>query len=478
MATSLKEKTVKGLIWSSIDRFSSQGIQFVFGLIMARLLVPADYGVVAMLGIFLAISQSFIDSGFGAALIQKMNRTETDCSTVFYFNIVTAGLFYALLWFAAPSIAAFYDMPLLEPVTRVVALNLVINAFAGIQNSQLSIALDFKTRAKISLAVTLFSGVVGISLAYAGYGVWALVVQMVGSALLNTLLLWLFVRWKPRLAFSWASFRELFTFGSKLLASGLLDTIYGNLVPLLVGKFYSATSLGLYSRALAWGNYPSSNITGVIQNVTFPVLSSIQNDDERLSSAYRRLLRLSVFIIFPLMVGLSAVADPLVRLVLTDKWEGCIYLLQILCFSLMWYPVHAINLNLLQVKGRSDYFLKLEIIKKIFGACVLCVTVPLGLVAMCYGSVFSSLVSLTFNTHYTHRLIGYGFKRQMREMLPVLLHALVMGFIAWSVVQALPTPGMQLLGGILSGAAYYLLGAWLLRFEELQEALSMLKGRK
>lgn len=478
MSSSLKEKTIKGLIWSSIDRFSSQGIQFLFGLIMARLLVPADYGVVAMLGIFLAVSQAFIDSGFGAALIQKVNRTEADCSTVFYFNIVTAGLFYALLWFAAPSIAAFYDMPLLEPVTRVVALNLVINAFAGIQNSKLSIALDFKTRAQISLAVTLFSGVVGISLAYAGYGVWALVVQMVGSALLNTLLLWLFVRWKPRLVFSWASFRELFTFGSKLLASGLLDTIYVNLVPLLVGKFYSATSLGLYSRALAWGNYPSSNITGVIQNVTFPVLSSIQNDDERLSSAYRRLLRLSVFIIFPLMVGLSAVADPLVRLVLTDKWEGCIYLLQILCFSLMWYPVHAINLNLLQVKGRSDYFLKLEIIKKIFGACVLCVTVPLGLVAMCYGSVFVSVVCLTFNTHYTYRLIGYGFKRQMREMLPVLLHALVMGFIAWSVVQLLSTPGMKLAGGILCGAAYYLLGAWLLRFEELQEALSMLKGRK
>lgn len=478
MATSLKEKTVKGLIWSSIDRFSSQGIQFVFGLIMARLLVPADYGVVAMLGIFLAISQSFIDSGFGAALIQKIHRTEVDFSTVFYFNLVTSVFFYALLWLGAPAIAAFYDMPLLEPVTRVVALNLVINAVAGIQSAKLSIALDFKTRAKISLSVTLFSGIVGISLAYAGYGVWALVVQMVGSALLNTLLLWLFVRWKPQLVFSWTSFRELFTFGSKLLASGLLDTLYGNLVPLLVGKFYSATSLGLYSRALGWGNYPSSNITSVIQNVSFPVLSSLQNDDERLSSGYRRLLRLSVFIIFPLMVGLSAVADPLVRLVLTDKWEGCIYLLQILCFSLMWYPVHAINLNLLQVKGRSDYFLKLEIIKKIFGACVLCITVPLGLVAMCYGSVFSSLVSLAFNTHYTHRLIGYGFKRQMREMLPVLLHALVMGFIVWSVVQALPTPGMQLLGGIVSGAAYYLLGAWLLRFEELQEALSLLKGPK
>lgn len=478
MATSLKEKTVKGLIWSSIDRFSSQGIQFVFGLIMARLLVPADYGVVAMLGIFLALSQSFIDSGFSTALIQKINRTEVDFSTVFYFNLVASVFFYALLWLGAPAIAAFYDMPLLESVTRVVALNLVINALSGVQNAKLGIALDFKTRAKISLSVTLFSGIVGISLAYAGYGVWALVVQMVGSALLNTLLLWLFVRWKPQLVFSWTSFRELFTFGSKLLASGLLDTLYGNLVPLLVGKFYSATSLGLYSRALGLGNYPSSNITSVIQNVTFPVLSSIQNDDERLSSGYRRLLRLSVFIIFPLMVGLSAVADPLVRLVLTDKWEGCIYLLQILCFSLMWYPVHAINLNLLQVKGRSDYFLKLEIIKKIFGACVLCVTVPLGLVAMCYGSVFVSMVCLTFNTHYTHRLIGYGFKRQMREMLPVLLHALVMGFIAWSVVQALPTPGMQLLGGILSGAAYYLLGAWLLRFEELREALSLLKGRK
>ena len=224
--------------------------------------------------------------------------------------------------------------------------------------------------------------------------------------------------------------------------------------------------------------YPSSNLTSVLQSVTFPVLSSIQNDEERLGNAYRRLLRMSVFIIFPLMIGLSAVADPFIRLVLTDKWEGAIYLLQIVCFSMMWYPVHAINLNLLQVKGRSDYFLKLEIIKKIIGVSMLCITVPMGIVAMCYGGICTSIICLGVNTHYTWKLIGYGFKRQMREMLPTLLHALVMGAIAWTVAQLLPTVESQLIGGILSGATYYIAGAWLLKFEELQEVISIIKRKK
>lgn len=475
---SLKEKTVKGVFWSSVDRFSTQGIQFIFSILIARLLLPSDYGTVAMLNIFLAISQTFIDSGFGTALIRKIDRTEEDFSTVFYFNIAVALVFYGVLWLTAPYIADFYEIPLLKDITRVVALTLVFGSFSGIQSAKLSIAIDFRSRAIISITVTLVTGALGLWMAYSGYGVWALVMQSVVSSLLRTILLWAFVRWMPKLVFSWKSFKELFSFGSKLLASALLDTAYNNIYTLVIGKVFSSSALGVYSRADGLAQYPSSNITGVLQGVTFPVLSSIQNEPERLASAYKKFIRLSAFVVFPMMIGLSAVADPLIRLVLTDKWEGSIYLLQIICFAMMWYPVHAINLNLLQVEGRSDYFLKLEVIKKIQGVIVLCITIPLGLVAMCYGRVVSSVLCLVYNTYYTKKLIGYGFGSQMKDLLPVLLHALVMGLIVWLIVHFLPSLWLKLMVGVVAGIVYYLAGAYIMRFDELNELLSLLHIRK
>lgn len=475
--SSLKQKTVNGVMWSSIDRFTTQGIQFVFSILIARLLLPSDYGVVAMLGIFLAVSQTFVDSGFGVALIRKIDRTDTDFSTVFYFNIAVGLFFYAVLWLASPYIAAFYDIPLLEDVTKVVALTLVFSSFSGVQSAKLTIAIDFKTGAKISVTVTLLSGAVGLWMAYRGYGVWALVVQSVSGSLMRTALLWLFVRWMPKLVFSWRSFREMFSFGSKLLTSRLLDTVYNNLYTLVIGRCFSSATLGVYSRADGLAQYPSSNITSVLQSVTFPVLCSIQNEPERLADIYKRFLRLSAFVVFPLMVGLAAVADPLIRLLLTDRWVGAIYLLQIVCFAMMWYPIHAINLNLLQVKGRSDFFLKLEVIKKIQGVIVLCATIPLGIVAMCYGRIFGSLLSLVWNTYYTRKLIGYGYWAQMRDLLHILVHALVMGVIVWSVVQWLDSLWMQLVAGIVAGAIYYTVGAYLLRFDELRELVSLVRKK-
>lgn len=477
MGDNLKAKTVNGVIWSSIDRFTTQGIQFVFSILIARLLLPSDYGVVAMLGIFMAVSQCFIDSGFGTALVRKLDRTEVDFSTVFYFNNIAAVLFYALLWLASPYIAAFYDLPLLEDVTKVVGLNLIIGTLGGIQNAKLSIAIDFKTRAKISVITTIFTGVVGLYLAYRGYGVWALVFQGLSSNILRTLLLWAYVKWRPQWVFSWKSFREMFSFGSKMLASGLLDTIYNNIYTIVIGKCFNSTALGVYSRADGLAQFPSSNITGVLQAVTFPVLSSIQNDEERLAVGYKKLLRLSAFVIFPAMVGLAAVADPFIRLALTDKWEGAIRFLQIICFSMMWYPIHAINLNLLTATGRSDYFLKLEVIKKVQGVIVLAVTVPMGLVAMCYGRIVSSLISLVWNTYYTKKIIGYGYVQQMKDLMHILLHSLVMGAITYGVVGILPNLWLKLIVGILVGAVYYITGAYLMKFEEMQELLLIIKRK-
>ena len=478
MSESLKSKTVKGVMWSSIDRFTTKGISFVFSMLIARMLLPSDYGVIAMLGIFMAVSQCFIDSGFGTALVRKNDRTEEDFCTVFYFNIAVACICYALLFLASPYIARFYDLPLLESVTKVWGLNLIISSFAGIQSAQLTIAIDFKSRAKISVITTLFTGIVGLWLAYRGYGVWALVFQALSSNILSVILLWFTVRWMPKLIFSWKSFKELFSFGSKLLASALLDTVYNNIYPIVIGKFFSASSLGVFSRADSLAQFPSSNLTGVLQSVTFPVLSTIQDDEARLSNAYRRFLRISAFVIFPLMVGFSAVADPFIRLVLTDKWEGAIYLLQILCFALIWYPIHAINLNLLQVKGRSDYFLKLEVIKKILGVAILCISIPLGLVAMCYGRVFSSVVCLGINTYYTKKIIGYGFLDQVKDLLHILVHSLVMYGIVLAIVYVMPTLWSQLLVGTLAGIAYYIIGAYLMKFDEVNELILLLRHRK
>ncbi len=442
------------------------------------MLLPEDYGVVAMLGVFMAVSSCFVDSGFANALIRKPDRTEVDFSTVFYYNLAVALLFYALLWFAAPYIADFYDKPILTDIARIVALGLIIGVLQSVMSVKLTIALDFKTMAKISVPANLLTGILGLWMAYSGYGVWALVYPNLIVGIFNVFMYWWYVRWLPSLVFSWKSFKAMFSYGSKLLASSLLDTIYGNISIIVVGKFYSAAQLGLYSKAFGLASLPSSNITGIMQRVTFPVMSSIQDDDKRLESAYRRFIRMIVFLVFPLMLGLSAVADPFIRILLTDRWDGTIYFLQIICFAMMWYPVHAINLSLLQVKGRSDFFLKLEVIKKIQGLIILSITIPMGLVAMCYGSVVGSLISLVWNTYYTKKIIGYGYFNQMRDIMPVLLHSLVMCVLVHLVVYFMPTLWLKLVMGIIVGAAYYIGGAYLMKFEELDETLTILKLKK
>lgn len=473
----LKDKTVKGVAWSAVERFTAQGIQFVFNILIARILLPEDYGVVAMLGIFLAVAQTFIDSGFGNALVQRQNRTEEDYSTVFYFNLAVSVFFCLLLWVTAPLIASFYKIELLTKVTRILSLTLVINAFRAVHEAQLNIRMDFRKKAVVTIICTAVIGIVGLWMAYKGYGVWALVIQSVVGSAVRTILIWLMVKWIPSLSFSWESFKNLFGFGSKVLGSSLLNTVYGNIYSLVIGKVFTPSALGVYNRAESFAAFPSSSMTSMLQQVTYPAMCSIQNDDERLAGAYRRLLNMAAFVVFPAMVGLAAVADPMIRILLTDKWEGSIYYLQIICFALMWYPIHAVNLNILLVRGRSDLFLKLEIIKKIIGLTILCATVPFGLVVMCYGQIASSLICLVINTHYNEDLIGYGFLKQMKNMLPILVHSLIMGVLVWLIVKALPTIWLQLIVGVIAGAAYYILGAWIFKFPELNEVLNLLKRK-
>ena len=472
---SLKQKTTKGLFWSSVERFSNQGMSFLFSVILARMLDPSDFGIIAMITIFFAVAQSFVDSGFSNALVRKTDRREEDLSTCFYFNIGVGIMAYIVLFLIAPLVASFYNQPILSPIIRITGLGVVLNSLCVVQQALFTIKIDFKSQAKVTLSATIISGIVGVILAYQGYGVWALVWQGVVMTSARMALLWLMSKWRPTTGFSKSSFNYLFGYGSKLLASGLLDTIYNNIYPIVIGKFYTPAQLGNYSRALSFAQLPSSNITSILQRVTFPVLSTIQDDIPRLQANYRRLLKLSAFIIFPLMMGLAAVAFPMIRLILTPKWEGCSLYLQIICFALMWYPIHAINLNLLQVKGRSDLFLRIEIIKKIVGVCIMCITIPLGITAMCIGMVASSLISLFINTYYTGKLINIGCLKQMRDLTPIFINSLIMGGIVYFSIQISDNDILQLSLSIIVGVLSYIGGASMITRSELKEFRNLFK---
>lgn len=478
MAESLQKKTLSGVIWSFTENFMLQIIQFVIGVLMARILTPGDYGLVGMLSIFMAVSQALVNSGFSNALTRKVDRTELDCSTVFYFNIVVGFVLYLAIFFAAPLIAQFYKAPLLEDLTKVIALPLIFNSLCIVQQARLTIKMDFKTQAKISVTSSIVTGLSGLAMAYSGFGVWTLAYSSVIGAVVRCILMWWLAHWKPLWAYSWQSFRELFSYGSKLLASGLIDTIYGNIYPLIIGRLFSAKELGYYSRGYGYAALPSTIVYSMLSRVTFPLLCEIQNDDERLERVYRQLLRLFAFLIFPLMMGFAAVAHPVIVAMITEKWEPCVPYLQIMCFSFMFYPIHAMNLSLLQVKGRSDLFLKLEIIKKIVGVSVILITFPFGVLYMCVGSVCSSILCLVINTYYTGKLIHVGFLMQMRDLLPTILYSLSMGVLVYGVTLFFDSNLLKIAVGMLVGLLYYPSVAYLTKSSELSYLISMIKNRK
>ena len=475
MAESLKAKTAKGIVWSSIERFSVQFIQLVIQILIARILTPEDFGIIGMLAIFLAIAQSFIDSGFSNALIRKVDRTEVDNSTVFYFNIVVGTFFYAILYFTAPLIAQFYNTPILTPITRVISLGIIFNSLSIVQRAILTAKIDFKTQAKASLIAVIISGVVGLYMAHAGYGVWALVWQAVINYGINTIILWILTKWWPLWIFSWNSFKDLFGFGSKLLLSSLLDTIFRDIYTIVIGKAYSSADLGIYTNANRFAQFPSSNLTSIMQRVTYPLLCEFQDENERLRYLYRKYLRLSAYVIFPLMVGLAAVAHPLLIVLLTEKWTDAVPLLQILCIAMMWYPIHSINLNLLQVKGRTDLMLSLEIVKKVVLVIVLCITIPQGIIWMCIGQIISSMIALVINTYYTRKLINLGFFKQMQDLVPAILYSSSMGFVVYISTTLIADNILKVAIGIIVGILYYIIISKLTNSEELQDVLSLLK---
>lgn len=478
MVDNLKRITVSGIWWSAIERFSLQGIQFIINIIMARLLLPSDYGIIGMLTIFLQISQIFIDGGFANALIQRQNRTEKDYSTIFYFNIVVALFFYLVLFFSSPWIAQFYQMPDLILVTRVIAVNLIIASLSSIHRVRLTIKVDFKTQSKISLISAIVSGIVGIGLAYNGIGVWALVFQSILNNLLVTILFYGFSRWNPLFLFSFNSFKSLFSFGSKLLISSLMHAVYSNLYTIVIGKRFSAVELGYYTRAEQFAMFPSANLNAIISRVTYPILSSIQDDNVRLAIVYRKYIRLFSYIIFPLMIGIASLAEPIVSLLLTEKWIGVVILLQILCINWMFDHLSSINLNLLYVKGRSDLALRLEIIKKIIATSILFSSIPFGIIGMCFGRVFYSLIAVYLNTYYTKYLIGLSFLQQMKDIIPSFFISLVMGGVCFLLVTLVTGDFYKIIAGVSVGIVVYVFFSILFKIQSFYDILWLLKGAK
>lgn len=473
MQGSLKGKTIHGVIWSLIDNVSSSGVIFFVGIILARLLTPEEYGVMAMVSIFIAISNSIIDSGFSSALIRKVKVKPIEYNTVFYFNLLISLLLYICLFFISPFIALFFREPILCEVMRVIGLILIINALSIIPYTIFVREINFKTQTIISLIASVGSGVIGVWMAFSGQGVWSLVGQQLGRQCLNTLFLWFFCHWKPTVSFSMTAFKEMFGFGSKLLLSGLLDTIYKDIYYIVIGRCFSSSILGQYTRAKQFSMVFSTNLTTVVQRVSFPVLSSIQDDSIRLREAYRKVIKSTMLVSFACMLGLAAIAKPLLILLISDKWLPAVYFLQIVCFSNMLYPLHAINLNILKVKGRSDVFLKLEVIKKVLAIFPILVGVYLGIEMMLWGSVIISVTSYFLNAYYSASLINYSVYEQLKDIFPSFIVSLGVGFLMWSISLLSISYYLMLIIQLSTGFILaYLIYNWL-RLDEFLEIKSI-----
>jgi O-antigen/teichoic acid export membrane protein len=478
MTDNLTRSTVKGLFWSFFERIGQQCVQLAISVILARLLVPEQFGLIAMLSLFMAVAQSFIDSGFGSALIQKQDANHLDECSIFYFNIVLGFFSAGLLCIAAPWIASFYQVPLLVPLTQALSFNLIINAFGIVQTALLTKNIEIKPQMKINLSALIVSGSIGVTMSYWGYGVWSLVVQSISSTLVRTGLLWLFIRWRPSFIFSFDSLRGMFSFGSKLLFSGLLEKIYNNLLPVIIGKVFSAADLGFYTRAYSLQQVPVNTISDSIARITYPVFSSIQEDKPRLKRGVQKALTTMVMVNFPLMSGLFIVAKPLVLLVLTEKWLPCVPYLQLLCCLGLLYPLHVINLNVLVAQGRSDLFFRLEVLKKVLGVALIVFTYRWGISIMIFGQILGSFICYFLNSYYTKKFLNYSLKEQIHDLFHSFILSLLMAGWVY-IINYVPifNQSVLLLLQIASGIALYATLCWLTRLPSFVESVEMIKPK-
>lgn len=472
-----KENVIKSLIWKFLERGGVQGIQFVLQIILARLLCPEDYGVLSILVAFIAVANIFVQGGLNTALIQKKDSDALDFSTVFWITILFSTVLYFVLFFLAPTIARFYNNNVLVPILRVLSLTLFFGALNSVQYAMVSKTMKFKRFFFSSMGGVVGSGILGIVFAYLGYGVWALVIQQLANNLLISLILWFTVKWRPKIAFSFKRIKKLYNFGWKILVANFLSTIYMQCYSLIIGKFFSASDLGLYSRGRQFPNVITNSIDGSIQSVMMPTFSARNCDKEKLKQVLRKSISYSCYILFPIMFGMAAVSKPLVTILLTEKWSGCIIFLQLGCFYFAFWPIHSNNITAINALGRSDISLKLEIIKKLLIVIEWLITIRFGLVVVAIGQVVETIVSIFINAFPNKKLLNYSIFELLKDIIPSLSLSGMMGIIVWSLNFFVQNNYILLFIQILLGIFIYIALSKFFKIKCFNEILLVLKKK-
>ena len=475
MGNNVKEKALASLFWRFMERSGAQGVSFIVSIVLARLLAPEVYGIIALITVFTTILQVFVDSGLGSALIQKKDADELDFSSVFYFNLIMCVLLYLMLFFCAPMIDKFYNDAGLTPVIRVLGITLLISGVKNVQQAYISRTLQFKRFFFATLGGTIGAAVIGIVMAYMGFGVWALVAQNLFNATMDTMILWITVKWRPKLQFSFNRLKELLSYGWKLLASSLLHSIYINLRSLIIGKVYSTQDLAFYDKGQSFPNFVVTNINTSIDSVLLPTMSNVQDDREKVKAITRCSIMVSSYIMWPMMIGLAVVAETLVRLLLTDKWLMAVPFLQIACFSLGLEPLQTSNLNAIKAVGRSDLFLKLEIVKKTVSIIILLLFMRFGVIAIALSSLVYSVIATMFNASPNKELLNYSYFEQVKDILPSFCIALLMGVVIYPI-SLLPAPTIVILCmQVIAGVVFYIILSELLKLEPFLYIIDIIK---
>jgi teichuronic acid exporter len=478
---SLKKQALSGVFWSSMQLFGNQFIGFGVSMVLARLLLPSEFGLIAMLGVFIGLGTALIDSGLTQSLIRTENLDDEDFSTVFFFNLGGSIVIYSIIYIVAPCIADFYNQEILTSIVRVYCIVFIINAFSAIQITRLTKMMDFKTQLKVSLPSLIIGGIVGITMAYNDYGVWSLVWGNITQTIAGTLQLWFWSQWRPSWVFNRKKFNYHFNYGVKLMLSGILDLIFTNAYTIIIGKFFAPAQVGFYNRAQTLQMLPVVSVSSIVTKVSFPLFSSIQNDDVRLKSIYKRIMQMVVFLVTPTLILMAVLGEPLFRLLFTEKWLPAVPYFQILCVTGILYPINSYNLQILNVKGRSDLFLKLEVLKKIIVVVVILVSFQFGIYGLLYGSVLTSVIGFFINTHYSGKFLNYPAWEQTKDLLPIIglgvLTGAVVYFLDINFTQAIPHDFFRLVLGGSSGVALYAAVAYLFKMNSLTELIHIIQRK-
>lgn len=469
------------MLWTLTQQFGTQGIQFGVSIVLARLLMPAEFGLIGMITVFYAVGNSLMDAGLTQSLIRSKHSSQKDYSTVFFFNLAGSVLIYAIIYFSAPFIADFYNQPSLTSITRVYCLSFLINAFSSIQLTKLTKEMKFKKQMIIALPSLIVSSALGIWLAYHDYGVWSLVWMSLLQAFLNSVQLWIYSKWAPSFVFDLAIFKNHFKFGYKLTLSSLLDTIFTNIYQIIIGRYFLASQVGYYTRASTLRQLPVMNLSKALNKVTYPLFATIQDDDVRLKSVYKQIMQMVLFVIVPVLILMNVLAEPLFRFLFTEKWLPAVPYFQIMAITGLLYPIHAYNLNILKVKGRSDLFLKLEVIKKVLVVLMILFTFRFGILGLLWGQLANSIITFFINTYYTGKFLHYTSLQQVKDLLPTILLGFLMGAIVWGIDYLMITQEWadfsRLLIGGLAGLSIYIAAAWVFQMESFENAKKIILKR-